>query len=67
VYREHYRLMLAWSRPGRTAQVSSGAGTWCLLLARFVDPVLRLESRVTPALGPLMAFRLLLVIEKRWR
>lgn len=45
--------------------LSGGYRPWCLLPARFVEPVLRLESRVTPALGPLMAFRLLLVIEKR--
>jgi SAM-dependent methyltransferase len=45
--------------------LSGGFRPWCLMPARLVDPVLRLEARLTPALGPLMAFRLLLVIEKR--
>jgi SAM-dependent methyltransferase len=45
--------------------LSGGYRPWCLLPARFVEPVLRLESRLAPALSPLMGFRLLLVIEKR--
>jgi SAM-dependent methyltransferase len=45
--------------------LSGGYRPWCLLPARLVGPVLRFENRLTPALGPLMAFRLLMVIEKR--
>jgi SAM-dependent methyltransferase len=45
--------------------LSGGFRPWCLMPAPLVEPVLRLEARLTPALGPLMAFRLLLVIEKR--
>jgi SAM-dependent methyltransferase len=46
--------------------LSGGYRPWCLLPGRLVEPVLRLERRLSPALGPLMAFRLLLVIEKRY-
>jgi SAM-dependent methyltransferase len=48
-----------------TYPLSGGYRRWCLLPSRLVDPVLRFENRLTPALGPVMAFRLLLVIEKR--
>jgi SAM-dependent methyltransferase len=45
--------------------LSGGYRPWCLLPERLVQPVMRFENRLTPALGPLMAFRLLMVIEKR--
>jgi SAM-dependent methyltransferase len=45
--------------------LSGGFRSWCLLPGPLVEPVLRLESRLIRALGPLMAFRLLLVLERR--
>jgi SAM-dependent methyltransferase len=45
--------------------LSGGYRPWCLLPARLVEPVLRLENRLAPVLSPFMGFRLLLVIEKR--
>jgi hypothetical protein len=37
----------------------------CVLAERLVEPVMRIENRLAPALGPLMAFRLLMLIAKR--
>jgi SAM-dependent methyltransferase len=45
--------------------LSGGYRPWCLLPERLVDRVLHFENRVAPVLGPLMAFRLLLVIERQ--
>jgi hypothetical protein len=45
--------------------LSGGYRPWCLLPERIVEPVMRFENRLAPALGPLMAFRLLMVIEQR--
>jgi SAM-dependent methyltransferase len=56
----HRQLLSPFAYP-----LSGGFRPWCLLPPRLVEPVLRLENRLTPALGPLMAFRLLLVFEKR--
>lgn len=56
----HRQLLSPFAYP-----LSGGYRPWCLLPARLVEPVLRFENRLAPALGPLMAFRLLLVIERR--
>jgi hypothetical protein len=56
----HRELLSPFAYP-----LSGGYRPWCLLPERFVEPVLRLENRLTPTLGPLMAFRMLLVIERR--
>jgi SAM-dependent methyltransferase len=45
--------------------LSGGFRPWNLMPPRLVDPLLRLEERLTPALGRLMGFRLLLVYERR--
>jgi SAM-dependent methyltransferase len=45
--------------------LSGGFRPWCLLPAPLIEPVLRADHRLAPALGPLMGFRLLLVIGKR--
>ena len=45
--------------------LSGGFRPWSLMPAGLVDPVLRLEGRLEPAVGHLMGFRLLLVIERR--
>jgi hypothetical protein len=44
--------------------LSGGFRSWSLIPSRIVRPILRLERGLTPLLGRLMAFRLLLVIEK---
>lgn len=44
--------------------LSGGFRSWCLLPGSLVEPVLRAEQWLTPALGRLMGFRLLLVIER---
>lgn len=45
--------------------LSGGFRPWNLAPARLVGPLLRLEDRLTPILGRLMGFRLLLVYERR--
>lgn len=45
--------------------LSGGFRPWNLVPPRLVDPLLRLETRLLPALGRLMGFRLLLVYERR--
>jgi SAM-dependent methyltransferase len=44
--------------------LSGGFRPWCLLPERLVEPVLRAERRLDPVLGSLMAFRLLLILER---
>jgi SAM-dependent methyltransferase len=56
----HRQLLSPFAYP-----LSGGFRPWCLLPGRLVERVLRFENRVTPALGPLMAFRLLLVFERQ--
>lgn len=56
--RREYTSLLAYP-------LSGGFRPWCLLPARLVEPVLRSERRLSPALGRVMGFRLLLVIERR--
>jgi SAM-dependent methyltransferase len=56
----HRQLLSPFAYP-----LSGGFRSWCLIPPRIVEPVLRLENRLAPTLGPLMAFRLLLVFEKR--
>jgi SAM-dependent methyltransferase len=56
----HRQLLSPFAYP-----LSGGYRPWCLLPARFVEPVLRLETRLPPTLERLMAFRMLLVIERR--
>lgn len=45
--------------------LSGGFRPWSLLPAKFVRPLLAAEHMVMPALGPLCAFRILVVMEKR--
>lgn len=45
--------------------LSGGFRSWCLLPARLVEPILRAEQRLAPAVGRLMGYRLLLVFERR--
>lgn len=45
--------------------LSGGFRPWCLLPQSIVGGLLKLEDVVMPVLGPLMAFRLLIVVEKR--
>jgi len=45
--------------------LSGGFRPWCLVPAALVGPMLRLEAVLSPLLGPLMAFRLLAVVERR--
>ena len=44
--------------------LSGGFKSWSLIPAGWVDPLLRLEDSLLPLLGGLMAFRLLVVLEK---
>jgi SAM-dependent methyltransferase len=44
--------------------LSGGFRRWNLLPARTVEPLLRVERRLERALGPIIAFRLLLVLER---
>lgn len=45
--------------------LSGGFRRWSALPAPFAAPLLRLERRLEPRLGPLMAFRILGVLERR--
>jgi len=45
--------------------LSGGFRPWSLVPAALIPPLLALESALLPLLGPLMAFRLLVVIERR--
>lgn len=45
--------------------LSGGYRPWSLLPSCTANPVLRLEDWLMPVLGPLMAFRLLVVLERR--
>jgi SAM-dependent methyltransferase len=45
--------------------LSGGFKSWSLLPARLSSALLRFEQRIEPILGRLVAFRMLLVIEKR--
>lgn len=44
--------------------LTGGFKSWSLIPYAWVDPLLRLEDRLAPLLGRLMAFRLLVVLEK---
>jgi SAM-dependent methyltransferase len=44
--------------------LSGGFRPWSLIPERFVEPLLNIENYLLPFFGPLMAFRLLTVIEK---
>jgi SAM-dependent methyltransferase len=45
--------------------MSGGFRRWSLIPAAAVAPLLRLEAALAPLLGPLMAFRLFAVVERR--
>ena len=47
--------------------LSGGFRSWCLIPNSLIKPLLSIEQRLLPFLGPLMAFRLLCVIEKKAR
>lgn len=44
--------------------LSGGFKAWTLIPARAVGPMLRLERHLLPGLGPVMAFRLFVVLER---
>lgn len=46
--------------------LSGGFRPWCLIPAAGVGPLLTFERWIAPAIGPLMAFRLFVVLEKTW-
>jgi SAM-dependent methyltransferase len=45
--------------------LSGGFRSWCLVPYSLIQPLLLIEQRLLPFLGPLMAFRLFCVIEKK--
>ncbi len=45
--------------------MSGGFKKWCLVPYKWVDKILAVEEKVLPFLGPIMAFRLLIVLEKK--
>jgi hypothetical protein len=45
--------------------LSGGFRPWSAIPEGWIEPVLAIEDRVSPILGPLMAFRLLTVVERR--
>jgi hypothetical protein len=45
--------------------LSGGFKPWSLIPQALVRPVLALEDALLPVLGPVMGFRLLIVIEKQ--
>ncbi|MEX0955790.1 MAG: class I SAM-dependent methyltransferase [Rhizobiaceae bacterium] len=45
--------------------LSGGFKPWSVWPARFVGPTLRVEDMLMPLLGPLLAFRLFTILEKR--
>ncbi len=54
------RRLSLWAYP-----LSGGFKPWCLIPSRWVKPVLKIEEAVMPVLGPLAAFRMMVVAEKR--
>lgn len=74
--RQEHRIALSEGVPGLRSvtcdwlslfayPLSGGFKSWTLLPESLVDPLLRLEEKLLPALGILMAFRLFVVMEKR--
>lgn len=58
--------LVAFHRLGLVAYPASGGyRAWSLLPGALVPAVLRLEDALMPVLGPLMAFRLMAVLERR--
>jgi SAM-dependent methyltransferase len=55
---ERRRLSL-WAYP-----LSGGFNSWSLIPPSWVRPVLKIEEAVMPILGPLAAFRMMVVVEK---
>jgi hypothetical protein len=45
--------------------LTGGFRPWSLIPAALVRPALRIESALAPVLGPLCAFRMLVVMERR--
>lgn len=45
--------------------LSGGFKAWSLLPAALAPPILRMENALAPVLGPVMAFRMLVVVERR--
>lgn len=45
--------------------LSGGFKSWCLWPALLTKPMITLEDKLLPALGPLLAFRLMVVLERR--
>lgn len=44
--------------------LSGGFRPWCLVPRGFISPLLRIEDRLSPLIGRLIAFRLFIMIEK---
>ncbi len=45
--------------------LSGGYKDWCLIPHHLVDPLLKFEEKLLPYLGPLMAFRLMIVLQSK--
>jgi hypothetical protein len=45
--------------------LSGGFKPWCFWPATLTNPGLRVEQALLPSLGPLLAFRLMIVLERR--
>jgi len=56
----HLKLLSLFAYP-----LSGGFRNWSLIPKPLIKPLLSIEEAILPILGPLMAFRLLIVIEKR--
>ena len=64
VYTDIYRRMVASLVPGPTLEIGGGFRSWSLIPAGAVRSLLRLEDSLLPFLGPLMAFRMPVVLER---
>jgi SAM-dependent methyltransferase len=60
----HLRLVVRQYLSLFAYPLSGGFRPWSLMPSRLVGPVLRAEARLTPAVGRLLGFRLMLVYER---
>ncbi len=74
--RQEHRIAFAESFPGFTLvdrqwlslfayPLTGGFKSWSLISANLADKVIQLEDRLMPFIGPIMAFRLMVILEKR--
>jgi hypothetical protein len=45
--------------------LTGGFKSWCLIPGIFVKPLLRIEDFILPVIGKFLAFRMLVILEKR--